>query len=141
MKYLIYLITVLFFAGEMGCSKMNDLKNVNIKTPDGNEISTNKLPEGFPADFPIYKDAKIITSTKTGKNFTITFEINDKADAVGNFYKTELPKAGYEADKDNDKMMASDRGIITFQKSGKYFDLTYNYKEAAGKTYLTVLER
>lgn len=141
MNKLIYPLSVLVLIGVTGCSKKDDMTKT-MKTISGNEISSeNKLPEGFPADFPIYKDAKITGSTKVSKTITVNFEINDKADVVGNFYKTEMPKAGYEAEMDNDKMMTSGRGIITFQKEGKFFDLTYSYKESAGKTYLTVLER
>ncbi len=142
MRKIVYLLTVLFLISITGCSKKSGTNSDTKKTTSGNEVSSdNKLPDSFPADFPIYKDAKIAGSTKVSGKITVTFEINDKADAVGNFYTQELPKAGYEAEKNNDKMMKNNGGIISFKKGGKIYDLTYTYKEGAGKTYLTVLER
>ncbi len=52
-----------------------------------------------------------------------------------------MPKGGYEADKDNDKMSTDTKGVITFSKAGKFADLTYTYKEETRKTILTVLIR
>src|SRR5947209_6353874 len=102
MKNLIYLVLFVFIAGFAGCGK-TDIKvdktneTTDIKTKDA-EVTTGKLPADWPSDIPAYKDAKVIASAKTAAGTTVTYEINDKAKPVGDFYKSEMTKAGYDAD-------------------------------------------
>src|SRR5437867_1206468 len=141
MKNLIYTILLLSVVVWIACSKKNEATQTEIKTGNNNVIRENALPDGFPSDIPIYKDAKNMGSVKTSGGSTVTFEINDKAKAVGDFYKQELVKNGYEADPNNDKMSNDNQGVISFKKGGKTVDLTYKYNDAKGKTMLTILIR
>jgi hypothetical protein len=118
--------------------KKTDDPKVDIKTKDA-DVTTGKLPDDFPSDIPQYKDAKILASAKTAMGTTVTFEINDKAKAVADFYKTEMKKSGYDADKNNDMMMTDKGGVMTFKKGGKDYTLTYGYNDATSKTSLVIL--
>jgi hypothetical protein len=70
---------------------------------------------------------------------TVTYEINDKAKPVADFYKSEMSKAGYDADKNNDIMMTDKGGVMVFKKGGKEVSLTYGYADATSKTSLVIL--
>ena len=60
----------------------------------------DELPEGFPADFPIYEDATITAarriSAAQGDIFAIGMETTDTGDAVRNFYEDRLAEAPWE---------------------------------------------
>ncbi len=142
MKKLIYLVIVVFMAAMVGCGKTDkvDTKTdgTDVKTKDV-EVSTTKLPSDWPSDIPVYKDAKLLATAKTPQGSTATYEISDKLKPIGDFYKDEMKKAGYEADKSNDMMMTDKGGIMMYKKSGKEVDLTMGYADATGKTSLVVL--
>ncbi len=104
--------------------KTEDVKKVN---PVDTAITTAKLPGEFPDDFPVYKNAKIISSTKGGTGPIVSMKSKDKASDVGNFYKTEMSNKGYNADKYNDKLMHDDGGIQVFTKDGKQYTISYHY--------------
>jgi len=143
MKNFIYLVLVLFVVGIAGCGK-TDVKvdktgeTTDVKTKDA-EVTTGKLPADWPSDIPTYKDAKILASAKTAMGTTVTYEISDKLKPVGDFYKEEMKKAGYEADKNNDMMMTDKGGVMTYKKGGKEVTLTMGYADATSKTSLVIL--
>lgn len=66
------------------------------------ELGTEKIPETFPKDFPIYPGAKV-TSSLSGSGqekqggFWVTFTTPDAFDAVTTFYKTNLKANGWVA--------------------------------------------
>lgn len=150
MKNFIYVFLAVFIIGITGCSKKDEKTDVTTKTEDSKdkgtdvktkdvEVSTNKLPSDFPSDIPQYKDSKILGSAKTPQGTAVTFEINDKAKAVADFYKTEMKKSGYDADKNNDMMATDKGGVMIYKKGGKEISLTYGYDDATSKTSLVVL--
>jgi hypothetical protein len=54
------------------------------------------VPEGFPADVPLYPGSKPGTSmTMPGLGVFATFETGDAADAILTHYRGELAKAGW----------------------------------------------
>ena len=67
---------------------------------DGGEPATPQLPEGFPADFPIYEGATITAASRIsaaqGDIYAIGMETTDTADAVRSFYEGRLAVAPWE---------------------------------------------
>ena len=67
---------------------------------DGGEPATPQLPEGFPADFPIYERATITAAGRInpgqGDVYAIAMETTDAADTVRSFYKDRLAVAPWE---------------------------------------------
>ena len=67
---------------------------------DGGEPATPQLPEGFPADFPIYGGATITAASRItaaqGDIYAIGMETADAADAVRSFYEDRLGAAPWE---------------------------------------------
>lgn len=85
-----------------GVSVDDDEGSVKIKTDEGEaEIQSgkNELPDDFPDDFPIYKGAKVTSSTKMsidkGTSFHVSLEVKGSVDKVADYYKEELVDAGY----------------------------------------------
>ncbi len=150
MNKFIYVFLAVFIIGITGCSKKDEKTDPTTKTEDSKDkgtdvktkdvdVSTTKLPSDFPSDIPQYKDSKITASVKTPQGTAVTFEISDKGKAVADFYKTEMKKSGYDADKSNDMMATDKGGVLIYKKGGKEVDLTYGYDEASNKTSLVIL--
>jgi hypothetical protein len=59
-----------------------------------------QLPEGFPADFPIYEKATITAASRVsaaqGNIYAIGMETTDAADAVRSFYEARLAEAPWD---------------------------------------------
>ncbi len=79
-----------------------DGEKVTITSEDGT-ISFEEggeLPDDFPSDLPIYPNAKLTGSwTAEGENangVSTVWETSDSVDKVGDYYKKELPKAGWK---------------------------------------------
>jgi len=86
-----------------GVSVDKDNESVKVKTKEGEaeiQAGENKLPDGFPEDFPIYEDAKITSSSKIsteqGTSFTVQLETDDDKSTVADYYKNALPDSGYK---------------------------------------------
>jgi hypothetical protein len=85
-----------------GVSVDKDNGKVKVKTKEGEaeiEAGKNKLPDGFPENFPIYEGAKIASSTKMtidqGTSYSVQLDVDDSVSKVGEYYKKALPDAGY----------------------------------------------
>jgi hypothetical protein len=67
---------------------------------DGGEPATPQLPEGFPADFPIYGNATITAASRIsaaqGDIYAIGMQTTDAADDVRSFYEDKLAVAPWE---------------------------------------------
>jgi hypothetical protein len=75
---------------------------VEVETDEGKtEVQTGsdvKLPEGFPADFPVYKGritAVLKSDYEGSQGYMITIETSGNLDSVSAWYEEELKKAGY----------------------------------------------
>jgi hypothetical protein len=98
-----------------GKVKLSDIEKGNMTFTDketGKTVSvgaSQKIPDDFPKDFPIYTNAKVVGSIagmQDGKSgFLVTFNTDASVDQVGSFYKTALASSGwtttgtYSADK------------------------------------------
>jgi hypothetical protein len=65
------------------------------------EVGSDKLPDNFPKDFPVYPGAKVtgvLSGSEKGVStgVWVTFETNDSKDNVSAFYKENLKANGWE---------------------------------------------
>jgi len=74
---------------------------VTVETEEG-QVSFEaggSLPAGFPSDFPVYSGAKVVSSfTAQGEQdsgMSVVWESSDSQASVADFYKKQLPAAGY----------------------------------------------
>jgi len=79
----------------------DDGKKITYKGEEGNFSyeQTDKLPSGFPSDFPIYQSTKIDSSwsaeSEGTKGVSVVWESNDAVDKIAQFYAKELPLKGW----------------------------------------------
>ncbi|MEK7112780.1 MAG: hypothetical protein AAB875_05645 [Patescibacteria group bacterium] len=75
------------------------------------------LPEGFPSDFPLYPEAKIVSSfTANGggtSGVSVVWESQDSLEKIIAFYKAELPKGEWKIVSSFDREGSS---TISFEK-------------------------
>jgi hypothetical protein len=79
----------------------------------------DKLPEGFPADFPLYPGAKIVssfTANTDGKDgMSVAWETGDSVEAVSSFYKSNLVANGWKVSATFEQ---GDSTTTSFEKEG-----------------------
>ena len=73
---------------------INDLNKGNLtytdpKTGAKLTIGDNKIPDNFPADFPVYPGSTVTTS-QTGNGFWLTLVTKDSVSKVSSFYQNNL---------------------------------------------------
>lgn len=70
------------------------------KTGDTFSIGSEKLPDTFPKDFPLYPNAKVISSVTSSQGekavLLVIFETTDGLDKVVPFYKSGIGTGGWE---------------------------------------------
>jgi hypothetical protein len=86
-------------------TNLSDVENgkfsfTDEKTGAKVDIGTDKLPDSFPKDFPVYPGAKVtgvLSGSEQGKSTGawITFTTADSKDKVAAFYKTNLKSNGW----------------------------------------------
>jgi len=119
----VVVVSLVIFLRIMGQSLVNKLGNTflnrffvkdgQVKVSDGGKKITysgkegefsfgteGNLPEGFPADFPLYPGAKIGSSwnanAENNKGYSLILETLDKPAEVDKYYKEELVKKGWK---------------------------------------------
>ena len=85
----------------------------NEKSEGRAEVGENlKMPDNFPRDVPVYKNAKVIATNTNKADKTeliiVTLETDDSLKDVGEFYEKELAKNGFDIENrfDTDKSIA-----------------------------------
>jgi hypothetical protein len=119
-----------------------DKGSVNFKSEDGNtQVSTGgeiNLPEGFPKELIVAKDAKITVASEVEKNFTVAYSTEmGKADLAG-AYKKDLVEAGW---KKTMETMTDTIDMLAFEKDGKKFSVFASDNQdssSAGKTSVSI---
>ncbi len=119
-------------------------KDVVGKRKDGTEerleVNESVLPNGFPAEFPLYPGSRIINGGKSVKSDGLAFMLNLKTQddffTVSNFYKSTLPGKGFTVGADlspcNEKIMR------IMAEKGKNMSLSIAiYQDSAGTYILT----
>lgn len=91
--------------------------NPNSKDQDFSISAGETLPEGFPSDFPLYPEAKIVSSfTANGggtSGVSVVWENQDSLEKIIAFYKVELPKGEWKIVSSFDREGSS---TISFEK-------------------------
>ncbi len=111
------------------------------KTGTSINIGSDKIPDTFPKDFPIYAGMKLLSSmsgTEKQKNtgFWLTFSSPDSFEKVSAFYKTALPKNGWTEDA---AYTAGKTSTATINK-GKYSgSLSITQEENAKETNVIIM--
>ena len=112
-------IAVKFFAGRIGLgflqgaiesktgvkTNLQDIQNGKLTLTDQKtgaqvDIGSNKLPDNFPKDFPVYPGAKVTgvlsgSEKGTTTGIWVTFTTADARDTVATYYKTNLKLNGW----------------------------------------------
>jgi hypothetical protein len=101
LKLGVVVISTLMLAGAVlaGCGG-GSKKTIDV--PGGGKVSvSDKLPSGFPDDFPVYKGAKVQGSLSGSSNgisgTTVTWESGDDLSKVTDFYTNEFGKDAWKA--------------------------------------------
>ncbi len=130
--YLVVLLVLVIIAAVYYFKVVDNDKNQSTTNTNGNkasqivktQVETDKLPEKFPADVPIEKDAKILqnyNATAPDGRFQATrvFETKESLAANITLYRNFLTKAGYEikssVDQPNYKMLYATKGDAGLQ--------------------------
>jgi hypothetical protein len=94
------------------------------------DVGAGKLPDDYPKDVPVYKDARIVVtqtiSEKNGRNLVL--ESGDSAEAIANFYKKELAAQDWTVEN---TMVTEGLNMLTATKGSR--QLTVNITESDGK--------
>lgn len=99
--------------------------------------SGGKVPDGFPADFPLYPGAKVTGSWSTtgekGVGISVVLETSEELGKVNDYYKAELPKAGWTITAN---FTAPESGTFSFAKGDKqgFMGVT----QSSGKSTISV---
>ena len=82
------LFAIVLIAGLVGCGSASQTKQDSSKsTLNQSGSAVAGLPQGFPAEIPIYTDAQIIeTDNFNGNNYTILYSANTDYDKIVDFY-------------------------------------------------------
>lgn len=72
----------------------------DTKTGATVDVGSNKIPDAFPKDFPVYPGAKVtssLTGAQSGRNdgFWLTLSTPDAVDKVASYYKSQLAGNGW----------------------------------------------
>jgi len=78
-----------------------ELTFTDKETGETVEVGTGKIPADFPKDFPLYPEAKLsgsLSGSAKDKDagYWLTFTTPDGLEKVVSYYKTNLPKSGWE---------------------------------------------
>ncbi|MDO8964654.1 MAG: hypothetical protein Q7W30_09220 [Coriobacteriia bacterium] len=84
--------------GATGVKVNQDGNGITVEGKDGEAITVggdNALPEGFPADIPVY-EGTISASMKSPKGFLVTIDAADPLATVADWYRTKLADEGWK---------------------------------------------
>jgi hypothetical protein len=115
--------------------------SVTVEGSDGSAISSTKgkIPEGFPADMPVYEPGTISTGVSSdvggGQTFMVGIDTPDAASDVFDWYEAEL------TDKDwvlKTTMKTEDGGFLGGEKGTTVFTLAVTAGSGGGKTGIAI---
>lgn len=80
-------------------SSSGDVKSIKDKAQDTSGVEDGQVPDGFPADMPIYPAASIVTGAKDEEDggYRLGLSTKDGEAKVIDYYKSELAKNGWAA--------------------------------------------
>jgi hypothetical protein len=85
--------------GTVDVDKDGDKVTVTLDEGEFSFEEEGRLPDNFPSDFPIYPNAKLVSSWMASGNDTdglsLIWETEDSVSKVSNYYESELEEAGW----------------------------------------------
>jgi hypothetical protein len=111
---------------------------VTVKTEQGTVTTSDKLPDGFPTDVPLYPGAKVtgsVAGVQDQKNGAyVGMESADAFAKVRDYYKTELVAKGWKID------LSSEQGgtMAIFGASKGTVKLTLTISQESEKTVIAI---
>ena len=119
-------------------------KGVTITGKNGAtaEIGTNKVPDGWPTDIPVYAGTVTLGNKldQNGKSaFMVTVETPDAPKTVADFYAEKLVAAGWKQTTRNDgSANGNDMSIIIFEKGDQRAAVSATSNASNGKTVVSI---
>jgi hypothetical protein len=102
---------------------------VSIQGKDGSSLSSSKdgtLPEGFPADFPVYENGTItsgiVSDGPKGQGFLVGIGTDDATGAAFDWYTTQLKDNGWTI---KTTMNTGDGGLLAGEKGTQGFSVAF----------------
>lgn len=134
----ILLVPVLLIAAAFSACGGGDSKTVNI--PGGGKVSVgNKVPDGFPSDFPIYGGAKVTSGYKGSQGgqegFVVVWETGDDVQKVTDFYKEKLSSGSWTT---SGEFTSNGSTSLTVTNPAAKLAGALSIGEADGKTSISV---
>ncbi len=121
-----------------GCSKSTDVVEDVKVTEKGYEVNIDnegvkvasgefaKIPDNFPADIYIYKNAKLISSAEVPNGMALNMESKDSVSSILAEYEKEMAAKGWKL---QNKMDAGTQKMIIFKKEKQMAMLMLNKSE------------
>lgn len=108
-----------------------------IETDEGKiSIGSSEVPDSFPSDVTVYKDAEVVGSTEADDGVTLMLTTSDSITKVTDFYTKDI--------KDNSWIISSssnfeESSLITAEKGNKSLLITIAPDKSSGKTSIALL--
>jgi hypothetical protein len=120
-------------------------ETVTIKTDEGESVIGigAELPEGFPADVPVYPDMTITSSSKTSmdnkETFSFTADASVPGDEVVSWYKSEL--TGWNIDSEFTAESEGEETTMISATKGSYYLYLWIGDTDEGTSILLTVEK
>ncbi len=144
---LVGLIVVGARAGLMKSSTTLDTKeteeksidDVTVTTDQGTWSTSDKLPNDFPADVPVYPGSTVQGSLAAGQDTSseghyVGLQTADSVDDVAKWYKGEIAKQGWKIQAD---ATVNGTSVLSAEKSGRIATVTIATE--SGKTIIALV--
>ncbi len=128
-------------------TNIDDIQNGKLtftdpKTGAKLDVGTNKIPDDFPKDFPVYPGSKVTSSLSGNQNgegngFWLTLSTSDAPEKVTSYYETNLKVSGWSADSTQGSGIGTNWAITKDDLSG-YLTVSRE-KDQSETTILIVL--
>ena len=115
-----------------------DGDKTTIETDEGKITvgSGSEVPDSFPSDVTVYKDAEVIGSTETEDGVTLTLTTSDSVAAATDFYTKDTKDKGWKISSSSNFESSS---LITAEKGDKSLLITISPDKSSGKTSIVLI--
>lgn len=129
--------------GTLTIEDKDEQKSVTFKSKDGDKSTTKvgsqSIPEEFPSDIPLLPDAKVLLShVVAGAGIMLSFETKKGGDAVYDYYKSRLPKKGWNIESDVETMGVR---MLSVRKGERTASVSLALHEGKTKVTLHISEK
>lgn len=114
-----------------------------VTTDDGSQTSSTfgngvSLPDGFPADVPVYDPSTVIfITTSDNIDYSLDAKTSDSSDEVAKYYNNELPNQGWQK---SSQSTFGDGIVLKYIKDNRTLTVSTSKpkKSSDNKTYITI---